>query len=118
MPPPPRWRSLGSELPPHWRNLGSERTPCADQGEASSRALTKSGLGQQRTTGPESSSEDGTFRTRQAQGLGQEGGEGTGPSDITDDVWFVVEVSSRHGLSHVCPSPGLLGGRLFLLPEA
>lgn len=53
-----------------------------------------------------------------AQGLGQEGREGTGPSDITDNVWFVVEVFSPHGLSHVCPFPGLLGGRLFLLPEA
>lgn len=28
----------------------------------------------------------------QAQGLGQEGREGTGPSAITDNVWFVVEV--------------------------
>lgn len=59
------------------------------------------------------------FRTRASSGIGtQEGREGTGASDITDSVRFVVEVFSRHGLSHVCPSPGLLGGRLFLLPEA
>lgn len=47
----------------------------------------------------------------------QEGREGTGPSDITDSVRFVVEVFSPHGLSHVCPSPGLLGGRLFPSPR-